>query len=446
LSGKESEMNAFDEDLVANTASIRHLMRWFVLSALVVCLSVGGWAFAAKIDSAVVTSGVFEVKSNAQAVQHLEGGVVGAILVKNGEVVTEGQVLVRLDAAKVIADTSIVERKLIDLTAQKARLEAERSDKTTVDRPASPVDSTGAQATLDAALAAQQNILIEKKSARESQLSQLAEKKRQTETEIQGLQEQLAASQGEMEQAAGDLQDKLVLNSKGLIRRPVLRQAERDVSRLKGEIGEAQARVAGAQSQLSETEFKIAEVTRSARSDILTQLQDVTARIAEAEQEMAAARDRLDRLEIRAPRTGRVHELAIHTVGGIIGPGQTVMSIIPNNDPLVVSAKIRPDDIDQVRVGQPATVRISSFHMATPPELEGKVTNVSADQVKDDHSGMPYFTVSVAVAPEEEAKLEGHELTPGLPAEVLLRGESRRVITYLTQPLTDKIGLAFREK
>ena len=204
--------------------------------------------------------------------------------------------------------------------------------------------------------------------------------------------------------------------------------------------------IAQAKSQLAENAFKTAEVTKSGRSEILRQLQGVTEKLAEAEQSRMAALDRMGRLEIRAPRTGTVQELAIHTVGGIVGPGQTLMQIIPANDTLLVTAKISPTEIDQVHVGQHATVKISSFKMATPPELDGTVTGLSADKVVDERSGQAFFKVNISIAPGERSKLEGKELTPGLPAEVLILGESRRVITYLTEPLTDKIGLAFREK
>lgn len=439
-------MTEFDTDLAANAASMRRLTRWFLLSALTLCMGVGGWAVSAKIDSAIVTSGTFVVQSNAQAVQHLEGGVVGAILVKGGDLVREGQVLVRLDAAKVTADTSILERKLIDLASEKARLEAELADRPTIDQPRVDVTSPDAASTLAAALAAQQNLLEEKRSTRASQLSQLAERKTQIEAQIQGLGEQLTAVKDEMEQAAGDLADKRTLNDKGLIRRPVLRQAERDVSRLQGQIGDTEARLASARSELTENGLKTGELTKNIRSEVLTQLQTTTQNLAEAEQERAAALDRMKRLEIRAPRAGLVHEMAVHTVGGIVGPGQTLMSIIPTTDPLIVVAKISPDDVEQVTVGQRATVRINSFKVATPPELEGTVTGVSPDRVTDDRSGQPYFSVKIAIAPGEQDKLDGKQLTPGLPAEVLLRGETRRAITYLTQPLTDRLGLAFREK
>jgi HlyD family secretion protein len=439
-------MTSFDADLVANDTSMRRLMRLFLLSFIGVGTGLGGWSVAAKIDSAVVTSGTFAVKSNPQAVQHPEGGVVGAILAKQGQLVQEGQVLVRLDAAKVISETEIVERRLIDLTAERARLEAEQADRDTIQAPLPPVDGPRARQTLNTALAAQQTMLTERRSTRANQLAQLFERKSQVENQIKGLNDQLTAVKGEMEQAAADLEDQRMLDKKGLIRRPILRQTEREVSRLQGQIGDTEARIASARSQLTETQFKIAEATRNSRSEALTQLQLVTEKIAEAEQQRTASLDRLQRLEIRAPRTGLVHELAIHTVGGVIGAGQTVMSIIPNTDPLVVHAKIRPTDIDQVHLGQPATVRISSFKLPTPPELDGVVTNMSPDEVRDERSGQSYFTVTITIAPDENSKLQGKELTPGLPAEVLIRGETRRVITYLTQPLFDRIGLAFREK
>jgi HlyD family secretion protein len=439
-------MTDFSADLAASEHSIRNLMRTFLASVALVGGGVLGWAMTTKIDSAVVVAGTFAVKSSAQAIQHPEGGVVGAILVRGGELVKEGQILVRLDAAKVASDTSIVERKLIDLVAERARLDAERQDKATIAMPAPPVESAKALETLWASVKAQQNILDEKRSARASQLAQLAERHTQIETQVRGLSDQLKAVQGEMEQAAADLADQRMLDKKGYMRRPVLRQTEREVSRLQGQIGDTEARIASARSQLTETDFKIAETKKSGQSDILTQLQAVVEKIAEAEQQRAASQDRLQRLEIKAPRAGYVNELAVHTVGGVIAPGQTVMSIIPKDDPLLVTAKIRPDEVDEVHPGQRATVRLSSLKLPTPPELEGTVANVSPDQLKDEHTGQAYFMVKIDIPVDEATKLQGKELFPGMPAEVLIRGEARRVIAYLTQPLTDKLGLVFREK
>ncbi|MBA1157617.1 HlyD family type I secretion periplasmic adaptor subunit [Microvirga mediterraneensis] len=438
-------MTEFEDDLAANSSSMRRLMRWFVLSSFIVFFGIGGWSVAAKVDSAVVTGGTFAVQSSAQAVQHLEGGVIGAILVKDGDLVQEGQVLVRLDAAKVTADASILERKLIDLTAQKARLEAENLDRTTITRTESPFSSRQMESALRAAFASEESLMNERRFTRQNQLSQQQERKIQVERQIDGFNERYKALKEELAQVTAELADQRMLDSKGLIRRPVLRQTEREVSRLKGEMGDMEAKVAGAHSQLTEIEFKIAELTRNARSEVLKQLQAVTAGLAETEEQLAAARDRLQRLDIRAPRTGLVHELAVHTIGGIVGPGQKLMSIIPNDEPLIVNAKIRPDEVEQVHVDQRASIRISAFKLPTPLELEGWVTNVSPDQVVSSQSGQAYFTVKIAIVPGERSKLEGKELTPGLPAEVLIRGDARRIITYLTQPLTDRLAVAFRE-
>ncbi|PPQ37211.1 HlyD family secretion protein [Rhodoblastus acidophilus] len=439
-------MTDFTTDLADTETSIRNLMRAFLASVTLVCGGVVGWSVTTRIDSAVVAAGAFAVKSSTQNIQHPEGGIVGALFVRDGDLVREGQVLIRLDAAKVSSDASIGERKLIELIAERARLEAERQDAAAIVMPKPPAASLEARETLQTSIKAQQALLDEKRSARSSQLAQLAERRTQIETQIRGLNEQLSATRGEMQQAAGDLADQRYLDSKGLMRRPMLRQTEREVSRLNGQIGDAEARIASARSQLTETNFKIAEVKKSGQSDILTQLQTVVEKIAQAEQERTTALDRLQRLEIKAPRTGYVNELSVHTVGGVIAPGQTVMSIIPDGDPLLVTAKISPTEIDEVQAGRPATVRLSSLKVSTPPELEGVVAGVSPDQLKDERTGQPYFMVKIDVPASEATKLQGKALFPGMPAEVLIRGEARRVIAYLTQPLTDKIGLAFREK
>jgi len=436
----------FTTDLADTETSIRNLMRAFLASATLVCGGVVGWAATTRIDSAVVAAGAFAVKSSAQNIQHPEGGVVGALFVRDGDLVREGQVLLRLDAAKVSGDANISEHKLIDLIAERARLEAEREDAARITAPKPPVESVQAREDLRKSLKAQQALLDEKRAARTSQLAQLTERHTQIETQIRGLSDQLTATRGEMQQAAGDLADQRYLDSKGLMRRPVLRQTEREVSRLNGQIGDTEARIASARSQLTETDFKIAEVRKNGQSEILTQLQTVVEKIAQAEQERATALDRLQRLEIKAPRTGYVNELAVHTVGGVIAPGQTVMSVIPEGDPLLVTAKVPPTEVDEVHAGRPATVRLSSLKVSTPPELEGVVSSVSPDQLKDEKTGQAYFMVKIDVPASEATKLQGKALFPGMPAEVLIRGEPRRVIAYLTQPLTDKLGLAFREK
>ncbi|SON57806.1 Type I secretion system membrane fusion protein PrsE [Hartmannibacter diazotrophicus] len=439
-------MTEFDKDLFEIDSSIKKLMRWFLISSLFVLGGIGAWSIMAQVDSAVITAGTFMPESNAQAVQHPEGGVVGEILVREGDLVREGQVLIRLDAAKVRAEMRIQERRLVDLVAERARLQAERLEQSTIVEPVLPVTSEDAEQELRAALVSERGLLAERMFTRKIQASQLQERRTQVQYQIDGLEQRREAIIEEIEQAEGHLADLRQLDTKGLIRRPVLRQSERDVSRLKGDLGDTEARIASARSQLTETEMKIAEHDRGAKSEVLSRLHEIDAQVAEVTEQATAARDRLQRLDLRSPRTGLVHQLAVHTIGGVISPGQVVMSIIPSSEPLVVSASIPPSDIDQVHIGQAATVKISAFKMLVIPELAGKVISMSPDQVVNPKTGQAHFAVKIGIDPEERGKLEGKELTPGLPAEVFIVGESRRVITYLTQPLTEKLELAFREK
>ena len=438
-------MTDFDAGLATTNSSIHHLMRWFTRSFLALGLIVGiGCLF--KFPSAVTTEGTFAVPSSAQAVQHREGGIIKAILVKDGELVNEDQIIAQLDDAHVISDMSILKRKLVDLMAEQTRLEAERDNANTLSALQLPSILQSEDANYSRALASQLSLLQDHRSARESQLSQLGEKKRQIETQIDGLNERRKATAEELTLTAAELVGLRKLAAGGWLALPRLRQSERDASRLRGDMGDTDSRIASARSQLTETEFHINETTRQARSEILTRLQAVVSQIAENTDQLSTASDRMQRLDIRAPRSGYVHELAVHTVGGTVAPGQALMSIIPNNEALVVTAKLRVEDIDQVYVGQPVSVRISSFKLPVTPELTGRVASKSPDQVIDEKTGRGYFTAKIDVDPAEPSKLHGKALIPGLPAEVYILGESRSVMAYMTQAFTDKLGRAFREK
>jgi len=439
-------MTSFDSNLETTNSSIRQLLRRFLLSTLILGFGVVGWACLFKIDSAVITEGTFAVPSSAQAVQHLEGGIVGAILVKEGQLVQKGEVVARLDAAQVISDMSILKHKLIDLTAEQARLLAERDNKDTMAAPELPSALQSETLGFTRAMTSQLALLIDRRSAHDSQLSQLVEKKRQIETQIEGSTIQRQAIAEELAQINAELNDLRKLAAQHLVPLPRLRQSERDASRSRGELGDTDAKIASSRSQLIETEFRINETTRQARSEVLTQLQAVSSQIAESMDQLSTASDRIQRLEIRAPHTGYVHELAVHTVGGTVAPGQALMSIIPNNEMLEVAAKVTPDQIDQVAVGQIVSVHLTSLKLPVTPELPGRVIAVSADQVIDEKTGRGFFNAKIEVEPAPPEKLAGRELIPGLPAEVYFLGQPRTVMAYLVQPLTDKLGHVFREK
>lgn len=439
-------MHEFDTDLAQTANSVRRLMRGFALVSGALVFGVGGWAATAQVESAVIANGKFVVKSNAQAVQHLEGGTVGAILVSEGDDVKKGQVLVRLDSSKVEADLAIIKGRLIDLTVEKARLLAERDGKAVLPRPDPPFELGSLSSAFNAAMGLQQTLLTARLSATRLQLSQLSERKRQTDDQIRGFQRVRKARVIELEQSTDDLAAQQALDKKRLIRRSVLRQTIRQVARARGEIGDIDAKISGARSRLAETNYRIAELKRTERSKILDQLKVNQSQLQEEEEKFTAARDRTTGLEIRAPRAGLIHEMQVFTVGGVIKPGQTLMSVIPRDELLLVSAKIQTHEIDQVYIGQPALVRISAFKQRVTPELKATVTGISPDETQDEKTGQSFFSAKVTIKREELVKLGRKQLTPGLPAEVFIQGKKRRVITYLTQPLVDQMALTFREE
>ena len=327
-------MTDFSADLAANENSIRNLMRAFMASVTLVGGGVGGWAGMTKIDSAVVASGAFAVQSNAQTIQHPEGGVVGAILVHDGELVKEGQVLIRLDAAKVASDTSIVERKLIDLVAERARLEAEQQDSAVIAFPTPPVARPRRWRRCERVSG--RSSLFWTTSARQGRAScrSCPNAIRRSKARSAGSPSSSRPCRARWSRPPASLPTRRSSTPRAsCAARSCARPSARSAA-CKGKSAKHKPRSTSARSQLRETEYKIAETKKSGQSDILTQLQSVVEKIAQAEQERAASSDRFQRLEIKAPRTGYVNELAVHTVGGVMSPGQTVMSIIPNNDRL----------------------------------------------------------------------------------------------------------------
>lgn len=438
-------MDAFDQSIADSAEGMRRLRRWFLGISATLVLGIGGWSATASIDSAVVSQGTFAVRSSAQTVQHPEGGVIGALLVEEGAEVAKGQVLARLDGAQALAELGIIERQRLDLAVERARLVAERDGLSTLAAPRLEGLPPALGSALRTGLALQQTLLTARQSARESRISQLGQRLRQVENEINGLRRLRRARVEESARIGEELEALETLDAKRLIAKSRLRAVQREAARIEGDIGDIDARIASAQSQTVETELRIEEIERGARSEVLDRLATIDAQSAETEERRAAALDRQKRLDIRAPRAGIVHELAAHTIGGVVAPRETIMSIIPLDEPLIVSARIRTTDVDQVQVGQRATVTAAALSARDTPELEGEVVGVSPDQSEDERTGEQYYSVRVALAPGEMAKLGGQRLTPGMPATVLIRGEARRVITYLTQPLSDQFALAFRE-
>jgi HlyD family secretion protein len=439
-------MTVFESDLADTQDSMHRLMWIFAATIFVLFFGIGGWAVVSKVESAVVANGNFIVKSSGQAVQHLHGGVVGKLLVKEGDVVRKGQVVMTLDAAQVEAQLGIVKRELVDLSAEQSRLLSEHDGRATVRRPVLLKNEPNMQNRLNTAMALQQNLLNARLSAFRNQLQQFNEQKSQTKSGIIGLRALVRARQDELEQNVADLKAFTELDRQRLVRKSVLRQTRRQVSRSRGDVLEISSRISTKQSKLSEIDFRMREIVRKTRSEVLDRLQIIKSKIGQAVENYKAAKDRMTRLDVLAPSAGIVHELQAHTIGGVIKPGQAVMMIVPQDDPLEVVAQIKTTEVDQVKISQKVAVRISALDHRASPELDGTVIGVSPDRSIDERSGLAYFKIRISIEPGQQAKLKGKKLTAGLPAEVFIRGKARRVISYLTQPLRDQIGLTFKEE
>lgn len=422
----------------------RHLLAG-AAAATVLVFGVGGWATTTEFAGAVVAPGSFVVESNVKKVQHPTGGVVGELRVRDGDKVVSGEVVVRLDETITRANLSIVTKQLDELYAREARLRAERDDADTLTFPPGLLERAQ-EPELAQALENERKLFEHRRASRDGQKAQLRERVAQLREEIEGLARQSAAKTQEIEATRKELESVRFLWGKNLVQIQRITGLERDAAKLAGEQGQIAAATAQAKGKITETELQILQVDQDLRSEVAGNLRDTQAKIAEMIERKVTAEDQLRRIDIRAPQTGMVHQLAVHTIGGVIGPGEPIMVIVPEADALTVEAKVAPQDIDQLHIGQPTMLRLSAFNQRTTPEIMGTVSRISADLSTDPHSGAKFYTVRIALPKEELARIGDLKLIPGMPVETFIQTGTRTVLSYLTKPLTDQVSRAFREE
>jgi HlyD family secretion protein len=427
-------------------ASIRaHLLVAMALSVALV-LGVGGWASRTEIAGAVVAPGQLMVESDVKKVQHPTGGVVGALLVREGSRVKAGDVLIRLDATQTRANLDIVRKALDELAARRVRAEAERDGRTRLDFPADLLARRGEEPEVERLIDGETRLFEARAEMREGQRAQLRERIKQLGEEIGGLTEQVAAKAREIALIHSELRGVRDLYAKNLVPLSRVTVLERDATRLEGERGQLVASIASARGRVAETELQILQIDGTMRTEVGKDLADIRGRWSELVEKRIAAEDQLKRIDLRSPQDGTVHQLSVHTVGGLVVPSEPAMLIVPDADALVVEVKIPPQDIDSVRPGQPATLRFPAFNTRTTPEIGGTVARVSADVTVDPKTGQGFYVERIALAPEELARLAGLRLLPGMPVEAHLQIGERTVLSYLTRPLTDQIAKAWKER
>jgi HlyD family secretion protein len=428
----------------AHSSIRRHLSAGLAV-LLLVAGGVGSWAATTDISGAVIASGVVVVDTSVKKVQHPKGGVVGEILAHDGDAVKAGDVVVRLDDTITRSNLTIVTNRLIELTARKARLEAERDAQAAITIPA---ELSGQQddPKVTHVISGEQRLFKIRKSTRAGQEAQLRQRIEQIKQEITGLEAQAKAKGEEIILIQRELKGARGLWDKKLMPISRLTAIEREATRVSGEKAKLMSEIARAGAQVSETELQIIQIERKLASEVGKELGDIDASISEFVERKVAAQDELNRIEIRAPQDGIVHQSIAHTVGGVITGGEAIMLIVPKSDDLKVEAKVSPTDVDQMHIGQTARLLFSAFNQRTTPEISGSVARISADITTDERTGASYYTVRMTISQDERARLGKVSLVPGMPVEVFIKTGDRRVLSYLVKPLTDQITRAFREQ
>jgi HlyD family secretion protein len=413
--------------------------------ALFLILGIGGWAFRTELAGAVTASGSVVVDSNVKKVQHLTGGIVGKLLVREGDRVEAGDTVVRLDDTVLQAGLAIVTKGLDEMRARKARLVNERDGSETIVFPSDMIGRTPSP-ELAAAMDSERKLFDLRRAARHGQKSQLRQRIAQLEDETRGYVALQAAKTEEIELIQRELGGVQSLWEKKLIPINRLTVLEREAARLKGELAQSIASSAQVRGKISEIELQIIQIDQELSSEVAKELREVDGKIGEFVERKVTAEDQLKRVELRAPQSGIVHQLGIHTIGGIVSAADPVMLIVPESDLLSVEAKISPQDIDQLYLGQATSLRFSAFNQRTTPEIQGTISRISADVSPDQRTGQNFYTARVAIAADQLARLGNVKVLPGMPAEIFARTYDRNVLSYFTKPLTDQIVRAFRER
>lgn len=427
------------------TASIHRHLRAGTAVVLFLVGGLGVWAATTNISGAVIAPGSLVVDTNIKKVQHPAGGIVSELRARDGDRVKAGDVVLRLDATVTRANLAIVSKGLDELFARKARLEAER-DGSDVVVFSDELRERAGDAAVARVIDGERKLFEIRREARIGQKEQLRRRIEQLDEEAGGYEAQQRAKAQEIVLIERELVGTRNLWKKNLMPITKLTQLEREATRLEGERGRLIATISQVKGKISETELQIIQIDRDLSSEVGKELRETDSKIGEFVERKVAAEDQLKRIEIRAPQEGTVHQSTVHTVGGVIAAGDPIMLIVPEADSLIVEAKIAPQEIDQLWIGQNAVLRFSAFNQQTTPEINGTLNRLSPDTITDQRTGLSFYTARIAVPAEEIARLGSVKLMPGMPVEVFLQTGERKVLSYIMKPLRDQLARAFREK
>ena len=429
------------------TGSSRSIRRHALAGLVIVAVlggGVGGWAGTVKLSGALIAPGSIVVDSNVKKVQHPTGGIVGEFTVRDGDRVKAGDVVVRLDDTVTRANLAIVTKGLNELMARKARLESERDSADSVKFPAELLGRAG-EPDVAAVMDSERKLFDLRRSARIGQKEQLRQRIEQLKEEVRGYRAQQQAKVKEIELIEREMVGVRDLWKQQLIQITRLTELERQAARLQGESAQLVAQTAQVGGKIAETELQIIQIDRDLSSEVARETREIDGKLGEFVERKVTAEDQLKRVEIRSPQNGTVFQSTVHTVGGVITAGDPIMLIVPEADNLTVEAKVNPQDIDQVKIGQTALLRLSAFNQQTTPEIFGTVTRISADAAADQRTGLTYYTIRIAMPPEEIAKVGQVKFMPGMPVEAFVQTGERTMLSYFMKPLNDQLMRVFRQ-
>jgi HlyD family secretion protein len=423
--------------------SINRHLRIGIAAAGMLVIGFGGWATTTELSGAVLATGNVVVDANVKKVQHPIGGVVGAIHVRNGDHVEQGDVVLRLDPTVARANLAVITKSLDALAIRQGRLEAERDGREAIELPAD-LTRRLSEAELSSLMRTELGFFHSRRNARAGLRAQLGERVVQFNEQISGLTLQAEALADSLELVREELTGIESLYAKKLVSIGRLMELKREEAGIRGSHAQTIAEIAQTKGRISEVELQAMQVDQDMRTEVTGELREIQERTAELSERKIAALDELERIDIRAPHDGVVHELTAHTIGGVVEAGAALMLIVPETDELSIEVRVAAQDRDQIHVGQPAMLRMTAFNQRTTPELKGEVSVVAADLVEDARTGMQYFPLRIALLAGERERLSEKKLTPGMPVESFVQTGYRTVFSYLTKPLADYVVRAFR--
>lgn len=419
---------------------LKTALRVLIASVIVV----GGWATIVPISSAVVLPGTLVVESHVKKIQHPTGGVLAEIDVEDGTHVSTGTLLARLDQTQLQANQQIIADQLDQIRARIARLLSERDGLTEVQTPPQLAGRIR-DASVASLIASEISLFNARSSARQSQRELHENNIRQFEEQIGGVEAEIKSKSSQLDLIATELTGVQELYAKGLVPLTRMTTLQRDAARLDGERAQLTATIAETKAKIGQARLQIVKIDQDFRSEVMKDLRESQDKEAELSEKNVAAQDQLHRVEIRAPTSGVIHQLAVHTIGGVVRPGDVIMEVVPDKDDLEIEGHLPPNAIDQVKHGQEAYLRFTAFDRQTTPQVVGSLSYISADLSHEEQSHASFYTVRINLPDEQRRRIKGVTLVSGMPAEIFLKTKSRTMLSYLFKPITDQFGRMFNE-